>query len=154
MKALLSSALPKIAMTMFVHFKSPVNGEPLYIMEEKEIQGVPTMVRAKDDEGKEMPVGVMMYTPGSKMFRTAANMNATENIRGGKKEVSGEKVDKQGVNLLARTAIKPVGFELEGGNNYDAWFSFFDADENVVYRDQVAEEQADLGKSYVASAKA
>ena len=149
----LRALLPATAMTLFVHFKNEATGEKLYVMEMQDVEGVPTAVQKLDGEGKAMPIGVMVYTPGSKVYRTAANMNATDNIKAGRKELSGDKIDQQQVNLLARTTIRPVNFDLDGGNNFDAWREFYDNGENVAYREQVAEAQADLGKSLIASVK-
>jgi hypothetical protein len=146
--------LPTTAPTLFVHFKNAATGDRLYVMREKEIEGGGVeVVRAKDDAGKDKPIGVMVYTPGSKMFRTASNMNSTENIKAGKKELSGAKLDEQQVNLLARTTFKLVNFEIEGGCNFESLKAFYDDEANVAYREQVADEQADLGKSLIASVK-
>lgn len=143
-----ASQLPKTSPTLFVHFKNAATGERLYKMREVDGQ----QVRAKDDAGKEIRMGVWVYTPGSKVYRTAENMNITANIKAGKKELSGAKLDEQQTDKLARTTFKTEGFEVEGG--VEGLRAFYDDEANVVYREQVAEEQADLGKSLIAAAKA
>lgn len=132
--------LPQTAPTLFVHFKNPANGEKLYTTKTVNIDGA--------DKTEQVKVGVHVYTPGSKQYRTAMNMNATENIKAGKKELSGAKLDEQQVNLLARTTFKIEGFEIEGGCTFEALKAFYDNEAHVSYREQVADEQADLGKSF------
>lgn len=141
------SQLPTTAATLFVHFKNAADGERLYKMREVDGQ----MVRAKDDAGKDIRMGVWVYTPGSKIYRTAQNMNITANIKAGKKELSGAKLDEQQTDLLARTTFKTEGFEIEGG--VDGLRAFYDDEQYAAYREQVAEEQADLGKSLKPAAK-
>ena len=154
--------LPKTAATLFVHFKNAATGALLYVMKEKTVgegeNARTELVRKTDEDGKEMPIGATVYTPGSKSYRTASNMNATANFKGGKKEMTGEKFDQQQVDLLARTTIKFHHVDDgKGGNvnanNFEAARAWYDADENVAYREQVAEEQADLGKSLIQPVK-
>lgn len=139
-------SLPKTAPTLFVHFKNAATGERLYSTRTVEVEGA--------TKTEQVRVGVHVYTPGSKVYRTAMNLNATENIKAGKKELSGAKLDEQQVNLLARTTFKAEGFEIEGGCTFDGLKAFYDNEENVAYREQVADEQADLGKSLTVTAKA
>lgn len=137
--------LPTTAPTLFVHFKNAATGERLF--------AVRTAQTESGEKTEQVPMGVHVYTPGSKIYRTASNMNATENIKAGKKELSGAKLDEQQVNLLARTTFKTSGFELEGGCTFEALKAFYDNEAYAAYREQVADEQADLGKSLIASVK-
>jgi len=138
--------LPTTAATLFVHFKNAATGERLFATRTANVDGV--------EKTEQVPMGVYVYTPGSKVYRTASNLNATENIKAGKKELSGAKLDEQQVNLLARTTFKLSGFELEGGTTFESLKAFYDNEAYAAYREQVADEQADLGKSLIASAKA
>lgn len=142
------TGLPKILPTLFVHLKDPASGERLFATRKVEVEGV--------EKNEPVRVGVWVYTPGSKIFRTASNMNATENIKAGKKELSGAKLDEQQVALLARTTFKLEGFEIEGSTtpSVEALKKWYDNEENVAYREQIADEQADLGKSSSTSSKA
>lgn len=137
--------LPVTAPTLFVHFKRADNGEKLYVTRNKE-----------DGSTEQVRVGVWVYTPGSKVYRTAANMNTTSNIKAGKKELSGAKLDEQQVELLARTTFKLEGFEIDGSvtPGFEALKAFYDDERFAAYREQVADEQADLGKSLTAAVKA
>lgn len=144
--------LPTTAPTLFVHFKNAATGALLFAMITRTNDaGVTEEVRAKDESGKDKPIGVTVYTPGSKVYRTAMNMNATANMKGGKKELSGEKLDQQQTDLLARTTIKVHNFECATG--FDALRAWYDDEANVAYREQVADEQGDLGKSLILPAK-
>lgn len=135
--------LPQTAPTLFVHLKNVATGERLFGTRTVTVDGV--------EKTEQVRIGVHVYTPGSKVFRTAMNMNATENIKAGKKDLSGAKIDEQQVNLLARTTFKLEGFEVPGGCNFESLKAWYDDEGNIAYREQVAEEQADLGKSCIAS---
>jgi hypothetical protein len=137
------SQLPTTAATLFVHFKNAATGERLFANVSREIDGA--------TKTEQVPMGVTVYTPGSKQYRTAQNMNITANIKAGKKELSGAKLDEQQTDLLARTTISTSGFEIEGG--VDGLRAFYDNEAYAAYREQVAEEQADLGKSLKPAAK-
>lgn len=137
--------LPKILPTLFIHLKHPQTGERLFFER--------TVDTAEGQKTESAPVGVTVYTPGSKTYRTAANLNATENIKAGKKELNGAKLDEQQVNLLARTTISAQGIPELATLNFESLKAFYDNEENVAYREQIADEQADLGKSCKTSAK-
>lgn len=139
--------LPTTAPTLFVHFKNAATGERLY--------STRTIPGDGDNESKveQVRIGVHVYTPGSKIYRNAQNMNITANIKAGKKELSGAKLDEQQTDLLARTTFKIEGFELDGGVTVDTLRAFYDNEIYAAYREQVAEEQADLGKSLKPAAK-
>jgi hypothetical protein len=137
--------LPTTAPTLFVHFKNAATGERLYSQRTVETEGGSKQV--------DVAIGVHVYTPGSKIYRNAQNMNITANIKAGKKELSGAKLDEQQTDLLARTTFKIEGFELEGGVTVDTLRAFYDNEAYAAYREQVAEEQADLGKSLKPAAK-
>lgn len=143
-----TSHLPKTAPTIFVHFKNPETGERVYSTRTTEIDGAPKTEKVR--------VGVWVYTPGSKIYRTADNMNTTANIRAGKKELTGAKLFEQQTDLLARTTFKLEGFDIDGSAapGFESLKAFYDAEENVAIREQVQEEQADLGKSSTVIAKA
>lgn len=148
--------LPKIAPTIFVHFKNPATDEPLYVLKERTNPDTDQveLVRALDEDGKEKPIGVMAYTPGSKVYRSAEQMNATENIAAGKKGLTGGKLFDQQTKLLARTVYKYVNFDVDGqGANYETNMKFFNDEENEAMRVQVQNDQADLGKSLKPAAK-
>jgi hypothetical protein len=141
---------------MFVHLKDPATGAPLFVMRKKELDGGgEQMVPVLDDANKPKRIGVHVYTPGSKIYRNAKNINATANMKDGKKGLTGEKLDQQETDLLARTTFKLENMDgLVDTCTVEALRAFYDNEEFVAYREQIAEEQADLGKSSTSTAKA
>lgn len=158
----MTSTIPRTLPTLFVHLKDPTTGSFLFVMREKEIEGGGVqLVPATDENGKPKRIGVWVYTPGSKVYRTAENMNATANMRDGKKGLTGEKLDQQLTDKLARTTFKLEnmdgivnGYSGTEKEKFDALSAFYDDEQFVAYREQIADEQADLGKSSTSTAKA
>lgn len=139
-----------VAATMFYQFRDPETDQPVWVMKEQENPetGNLELVYDLDEKGEKKPIGVKAYTPGSKIYRNAEQINATANIKRGKKALTGEVLYANQTDLLARTVIEYVNFDYKGKPaSLETNREMFEDVEWVAIREQVANDQADLGKS-------
>lgn len=141
-----------VAATAFYQFRDPATDQPLFAMKEEEDPEAPGQTRIvfdRDEKGQKKPIGVRAYTPGSKIYRTAANINQTANIKLGKKALTGEKLESDQIDLLSRTVYEYVNFDYKGETkaSFETNREMFNDNEWVAIREQIANDQADLGKS-------
>jgi len=122
---------------IFVHLRNPDTDAKLYLT---------------DDEGKpdlSKPVGVNMYSPGSIQYRNAQSAITTENIKRGKKGLTGETLRENAVELLAQTTAEFVNMDYNGSTSgVDTFREFYSDVEMVAYKEQIEEAQGDVGNSY------
>ena len=128
---------------IFVHLRNPETDAKLYLNDE---QGKPDLTK---------PVGVRMYSPGSIQYRNAQSAITTENIKRGKKHLTGETLRENAVELLALTTAEFVNMDYNGETSGIETFRAFYSDvEMVAYKEQIEEAQGDVGNSYKSSTTA
>ena len=122
---------------IFVHLRNPETDAKLYITDEE----------GKPDLSK--PVGVNMYSPGSIQYRNAQSAITTENIKRGKKGLTGETLRENAAELLAQTTAEFVNMDYNGQTSgVDTFREFYNDVEMVAYKEQIEEAQGDVGNSY------
>lgn len=122
---------------IFVHLRNPETDAKLYIADEE----------GKPDLSK--PVGVNMYSPGSIQYRNAQSAITTENIKRGKKGLTGETLRENAAELLAQTTAEFVNMDYNGQTSgVDTFREFYNDVEMVAYKEQIEEAQGDVGNSY------
>lgn len=154
MKNALASML--VAAFTFIHFRNPATDAPLYVMDDyTDENGQPQTRRALDNDGKEMPVGVKAYGPGSKPYRRSAERIQTASIARGKKGLTGAALRENATTLMSETVFEYVNFDYNGqACCVETNRAMLDDDQYVAVRDQIEAEQADLGKFATTSSNA
>lgn len=115
--------------TLFIQFTHPVTGE---------------LVFADGDTDK--PVGVNVFGPGSKEYRAAQSAITNESIAAKRKKVTAELIERNAVELIARTTSEFVNFDYEGkGASLETNRAFYKDERFVHLRDQVQEKLGDYG---------
>lgn len=147
MNALTSLAL---AATLFVHFKDPRSDEPVYHPQAATFpEGHELAGQANPNAGEpdlERPVGVRIYGPGSKEYRAAQTAITNENIERKRKKVTAELIEKNAVELLARTTYEFVGFDYQGkGASPEVCRAFYLDAQFVHLKEQVQAGMGDYG---------
>lgn len=138
--------------TLFIQFRNPATDAKLYapVMEGDEPK--------RDEHGNVVfdmskPVGVRVYTPGSLQYRNAESAITTENIKRGKKALTGDTLQGNAVELLANTTIEFINMNYHGESSGVETFRKFYGDVGMVaYREQVQEKQGDVGNAYASTA--
>lgn len=140
-----------IAAVMFIQFRDPATDQLMWVMKEEEDPDAPGQIRLVydlDEQGKKKPIGVRAYSPGSKIYRNAAAINATANIARGKKGLNGAVLFENQTDLLARTVFEYVNFDYNGEKaSLETNRAMFADEAWEAVREQVSNDQADLGKS-------
>lgn len=157
MKSLLARA---IVATAFVHFRSPEDDTPLYLLNEDapRFGGTPHADGyARDAKGEKMPIGVVIHGAGSAEYRKAEHSANTEQIQAGKKGLNGPNLFDKQTHKLARCTEQFVNFGyalVDGGEeivvNKDTDFNtriavagaFYDDLKFAHFREEVVIEQA------------
>lgn len=151
-----SLALALVAATCFVHFKNPADGSHLYLLNEDKPEGATdgSDGYARDSRGEKYPIGVVIHGPGSIVHRKAEDFNANANIKAGRKHITGATLRADATRLLARCTEMFVNFEYNGQDVTEKTTmeereriasAFYEDTEYVAFREQVLEEQVDLG---------
>lgn len=147
-----------IAAVMFIQFRDPETDRPLFVMKEEEDPDAPGQMRLVfdlDEKGQKKPIGVRAYSPGSKIYRNATAVNATANIKLGKKGLNGQALFDNQTDLLARTVFEYVNFDYNGEKaSLETNRAMFADEAWEAVREQVSNDQADLGKSLKNTANA
>lgn len=135
------SALEKqaLAPSLFVHFTNPKTGEEVFdVFPEGHPQA------GEEDESK--PVGVRIYGPGSKEYRAAQTAITNEAIERKRRKVTAELIEKNAVELLARTTSEFVNFDYEGkGASVETCRAFYLDVRYPHLREQVQAAHGDFG---------
>lgn len=123
----------------FIHFRDPATDAPMFKTDDNG-------EFVKDADGNKLPIGVKVYGPGSTQYRNAQAAIQTENIKAGKKGLTGNRIQRNETELLARTTVEYVNFDYEGASaSYETNLKFYEDVEVAHLRDQVSEKQADYG---------
>jgi hypothetical protein len=159
-KALRAAA---IAAMTFVHFKNPADNTRMYVTNENKPTGCSDGPDgfARDPSGNKLPIGVRVYGPGSVEYRKAEDKINDENLKLGKKGLSGARLRQNQTTLLARTTSEFVnfGYSLTGRDEDEIVVTpstpfeqrlavcgaLYDDGDYAFARDQVSEVQGDLG---------
>ncbi len=123
----------------FHQFTDPASGE--LIVETDEAGN-----KVLDGEGKEKPVGVMVFGPGTKQYRAAQTAITDEAIERKRKKVTAAMINSAGLELIARTTESFVNFDYEGKPASLEVNRLFYGDERFLhFKDQVQEKMGDFG---------
>lgn len=136
-----------VAATLFIQFRDPATDA---LMFETDENGEFKL----DGDGNKLPLGVRVYTPGSKQYRAAEAKIATEGIKRGRKGLTGDTILDNQTRLLALTTTEYVGFDVDGQPaSYETNYKLYDDPEYVAVREQVATAQGDLGNATLNTSK-
>jgi hypothetical protein len=66
------------------------------------------------DAAQEKPVAVVLYGQSSKKYRAAVSAMQNRQLKRGKKQVTAEQMQEEGVELLVACSDKAINLELDG----------------------------------------
>lgn len=141
---------------IFVHLRNPETDAKLYAPKLQADGQTPET----DEQGnivfdRSKPVGVRMYSPGSLQYRNAQSSITTENIKRGKKGLTGEVLRENAAELLALTTAEFVNMDYNGASSgVETFRDFYNDVEMIAYKEQIEEAQGDVGNSYKTSTTA
>jgi hypothetical protein len=146
----MSLASLAVASAIFVHLKHPATHQPMYVQKE---------VANKDTEQPELvddldkPIGLRMYTPGSKQYRKAEAAQMSAMVANKGKALTGEQIFANQTELLAQTTYEFVNFDEFGPCTVENARRLFADEEYVAVREQAIAAQNDLGNASTARSK-
>ena len=137
----MSDVLATLALkpTTFVHFVNPATDEPIYL-------ALPEGHPKAGEPDLDKPVGVNVYGPGSKEYRAAQTAITQENIDRKRRKVTADLIQKNAVELLARTTYEFVNFQYEGKTaGLEACRAFYLDPRFTHLKEQVQDKQGAFG---------
>lgn len=114
MKSLRAAAVAALA---FVHFKSPIDGARMFVMNEdaETFNAKPhDDGYARDAAGNKLAIGVKVYGPGSAEYQRADDAVSSTRIKEGKKGMTGATLRQDATTKLARCTQEFVNFAYNG----------------------------------------
>ena len=140
----MSLASLAVRSTLFVHFKNPKTHELAYVQKQvKNKDGGPDEIVNDTDK----PIGVRIYTPGSKQYRKAEAAQMSAMVANKGKALTGEQIFANQTELLAQTTFEFVNFDEFGACTVENARALYSDEQYVAIREQVIAAQNDLGNA-------